>query len=132
MGKKLSVVEAFIGQKGPQQNNLVHDNTLLSKKVLPSIAQREEKMKPEGSRKARKPRKSFYETNNRIQKSVWINKPLRREIVSIVGELNGRSLPFTEGQLLRESVQVGWPTIKSKYLKMLSILGDAEAENHQF
>ncbi len=49
----------------------------------------------------------------------------------MVDELKDKSLPFTEGQLLRESVEVGWPAIRKKYLKMLFRLGDLKASDQQ-
>jgi len=81
--------------------------------------------------KPKNARKSFYETTDRIQKSVWINKPLREEVVNVVDELKGRSLPFTEGQLLRESVEAGWPAIREKYIGMLFRLEDTKIQSEQ-
>lgn len=130
MGRRLSVVGAFIGEKRPQGDNLVHDNVEALQNVPLSTARREEKMNFHRRWKPKKARKSFYETNDRIQKSVWIDKPLRQDIVGMIGELNGKSLPFTEGQLLRESVEMGWPTVREKYLEMLHRLGDLKTNDH--
>lgn len=131
MGRKLSVVGAFIGEKRPQEDNLVYENMESLQNMSTPTAQPEEKMRSEKGWKTKRVRKSFYETNNRIQKSVWINKPMRQEIVDMVDDLNGKSLPFTEGQLLRESVQAGWPAIREKYLEMLFRLGGPKTSNQQ-
>lgn len=131
MGRRLSVVGAFIGEKRPQGDNLVRDNLKALQNVPLSTVRREEKMDFHRRWKPKKVRKSFYETNDRIQKSVWIDKPLRQEVVGIIDDLNGKSLPFTEGQLLRESVQTGWPTVREKYLEMLHRLGDLNTNDQQ-
>lgn len=131
MGRKLSVVGAFIGEKRSQESESAYESVKPSQDVRPRVAQLGEKTMPANSRGSKRARKSFYETDNRIQKSVWINKPLRREVVNMVDELKDKSLPFTEGQLLRESVEVGWPAIRKKYLKMLFRLGDLKASDQQ-
>lgn len=131
MGRKLSVVGAFIGEKRSHESESAYENVKPSQDVRPRAAQSGEKTMPTKSREPKRARKSFYETDNRIQKSVWINKPLRREVVNMVDELKDKSLPFTEGQLLRESVEVGWPAIRKKYLKMLFRLGDLKASDQQ-
>ena len=131
MGRKLSVVGAFIGEKRSQENNSAYESVKPPQNVRPRAAQSGEKMMPANSQGPKRARKSFYETDNRIQKSVWINKPLRREVVNMVDELKDKSLPFTEGQLLRESVEAGWPAIRKKYLKMLFRLGDLRARHQQ-
>ena len=129
MGRRLSVVGAFIGEKRSQGDNLVRDNVEALQNMPRSTVRQEEKMDFQRRWKPKKMRKSFYETNDRIQKSVWINKPLRQEVVGIIDELNGKSLPFTEGQLLRESVETGWPTVREKYLEMLLRLGDLKTND---
>ena len=129
MGRRLSVVGAFIGEKRSQGDNLVRDNVEALQNMPRPTVRQEEKMDFQRRWKPKKMRKSFYETNDRIQKSVWINKPLRQEVVGIIDELNGKSLPFTEGQLLRESVETGWPTVREKYLEMLLRLGDLKTND---
>lgn len=131
MGRRLSVVGAFIGEKRSQGDNLVRDNVEALQNISRPTVRQEEKMDFQRRWKPKKIRKSFYETNDRIQKSVWINKPLRQEVVGIIDELNGKSLPFTEGQLLRESVETGWPTVREKYLEMLRRLGDLKTNDQQ-
>lgn len=131
MGRRLSVVGAFIGEKRSQGDNLVRDNVEALQNIPRPTVRQEEKMDFQRRWKPKKIRKSFYETNDRIQKSVWINKPLRQEVVGIIDELNGKSLPFTEGQLLRESVETGWPTVREKYLEMLRRLGDLKTNDQQ-
>ncbi|MDH5703273.1 MAG: hypothetical protein OEY99_03590 [Aigarchaeota archaeon] len=129
MGRRLSVVGAFIGETRSQGDNLVRDNVEALQNMPRPTVRQEEKMDFQRRWKPKKMRKSFYETNDRIQKSVWINKPLRQEVVGIIDELNGKSLPFTEGQLLRESVETGWPTVREKYLEMLLRLGDLKTND---
>lgn len=129
MGRKLSIVGAFIGERQPQGNNIDSGNGEALGNMAGPITQPEERMNSESGHEPKNVRKSFYETNDRIQKSVWINKPLRNEVVDMVDELNGRSLPFTEGQLLRESVEAGWPTIKEKYTGLLFRLGDTKTQD---
>jgi len=131
MGRKLSVVGAFIGERRPQENNLIQENTGTQQNTPTPSGQPGEKMSMGSDQKPKNARKSFYETTDRIQKSVWINKPLREEVVNVVDGLNGRSLPFTEGQLLRESVEAGWPAIREKYLGMLFRLEDTETQTKQ-
>ena len=131
MGRRLSVVGAFIGETRSQGDNLVRDNVEALQNMPRPTVRQEEKMDFQRRWKPKKMRKSFYETNDRIQKSVWINKPLRQEVVGIIDELNGKSLPFTEGQLLRESVETGWPTVREKYLEMLLRLGDLKTNDQQ-
>ena len=131
MGRRLSVVGAFIGEKRSQGDNLVRDNVEALQNIPRPTVRQEEKLDFQRRWKPKKMRKSFYETNDRIQKSVWINKPLRQEVVGIIDELNGKSLPFTEGQLLRESVETGWPTVREKYLEMLLRLGDLKTNDQQ-
>lgn len=129
MGRRLSVVGAFIGEKRSQGDNLVRDNVEALQNIPRPTVRQEEKLDFQRRWKPKKMRKSFYETNDRIQKSVWINKTLRQEVVGIIDELNGKSLPFTEGQLLRESVETGWPTVREKYLEMLLRLGDLKTND---
>jgi len=131
MGRKLSVVGAFIGERRPQENNPIQENIETQQNMPTPSAQRGEKTNMGSDQRPKNARKSFYETTDRIQKSVWINKPMREEVVNVVDELNGRSLPFTEGQLLRESVEAGWPAIREKYLGMLFRLEDAKTQSEQ-
>jgi len=131
MGRRLSVVGAFIGEKRSQGDNLVRDNVEALQNIPRPTVRQEEKLDFQRRWKPKKMRKSFYETNDRIQKSVWINKTLRQEVVGIIDELNGKSLPFTEGQLLRESVETGWPTVREKYLEMLLRLGDLKTNDQE-
>jgi len=131
MGRKLSVVGAFIGERRPQENNLIQESMETQQNMPTPSAQPGEKMNLVSDQKPKNARKSFYETTDRIQKSVWINKPLREEVVNVVDELKGRSLPFTEGQLLRESVEAGWPAIREKYIGMLFRLEDTKIQSEQ-
>jgi len=131
MGRKLSVVGAFIGERQPQGNYPARESMETQQNMPTPSAQRGEKTNMGSDQKPKNARKSFYETTDRIQKSVWINKPLREEVVNVVDGLNGRSLPFTEGQLLRESVEAGWPAIREKYLGMLFRLEDTETQTKQ-